>query len=246
MACQAEEGTPCGVFVPCEEGHQWCLYFMSRKIRLRCSDCAWCAATCASSAEISMTCYSKLPYHGDSVALCYPCITKFLSENCGQNVPESQRYPSPCVGTACVEAVRAIMSHRAGQTQLLPFTRSEFQIAIKNAYGILPSPTLSRAASPVPMELPRGVVLPGPPGVVTPGSEPTLAEIRVEMYNLETAIVTQVQEVANQVQESTEKICKMIAEVHQRQEKLEIKMSLLEEQLAKENTSASSWTYWKR
>ncbi len=144
-------------------------------MRLRWTSCVWCGGEPYDCAEISMTCLSKIPWDAAATHLCYPCITKFLSENSGTHIPELKRQNPPCLGTACIEAVHAIMNHRNGQSTLAPFTRIEFQNEVKKYYGAAPSPVLSRAASPVP-----GIVLPGPPGMSgMPGSEPTLKEIQV-------------------------------------------------------------------
>ena len=199
------------VFVPCYEGHQWCLFNMSSKSLTGHLTCSWCNHVPSSAAEISYCAKRKIPFDAaENVPLCYPCITGFLAQNSCDGIPQALRYDEPCCGTPCVQAVLAVTQARSGAGTLEPWTRVEFLRDIKVRYGVpgMDSPAVpSRVASPSPLPL---MLLPPPPV--------TTEDLKREVTESEIAIL-------HRVEETELKICKMIAGIHQRLEKLERSVS---------------------
>ncbi len=216
-----------GIFVPCHEGHQWCLYNMSKK-NIRCVPCSWCHSAPQADAEISYSAFRKLPHTLEhAVPLCYPCITSFLAQHSGQDTPERQRYDMPCCGTPCVEAVQAVIHCRASGGALQPWTRGEFSNGVKRDYGV-PSEAPPHAAADAAQLGPQ------------PQPVHSLADVYTEILNVENAMVHRVEEsetnIVSRVEKSEEKVCKMIAGIHQRLEALEIAVR-------DQSQNSRSWTW---
>ncbi len=209
-----------GPFIECDGG-QWCLFQFS-KTKLSLYPCAWCQNKVVPNAEISKSVYRKVPHDLPTPThICFPCVAGFLAMNSSMEIPVAKRYDGPCMGTLCVEAVAAIVNHRAGWTQLAEFSRAEFADMVKQKYSVAAGhPDMLRSGSP---GIPTG-----------PGT--TLVDVIQAVQNCEWALVSRMDAFEEGMREE-------LHNIKQRQEAMLREMKSWDKPSDSASSNSKSW--WK-